>query len=188
MKNLSYKVRKGLALAPVLLICLSLTNCFKDDDSVAEEYREWKERNDLYMAEAEAKTDENGKAFYERIEPSWAPTAYTLIHWYNDRSQTEGNLSPMDNSTVGITYLLRNIDGDTISSSFANRDSIYSSQPNVNIIGVWYAMTQMHVGDSVQLVIPSQAGYGERMYGGIPPYSTLVYDIKMKTVTAYEVP
>lgn len=188
MKNTCYIIRKGLALMPVLLICFSLTNCFKDDEPVAEQYREWKAKNDQYVLDAEARTEADGTPFYERLEPSWAPTAFTLIHWFNDRSLTEKNLSPMDNSTVDITYLLMNVDGDTISTSFASPDSIYRSQPSNNIIGVWYAMTQMHVGDSVQLVIPSQAGYGERANGGIPPYSTLVYNIKMKAVKAYEVP
>lgn len=188
MRKISLSLRRGLAWAPALLICLSLTNCFKDDDPLAEQYAEWKAQNERYIAEAEVMTDADGALFYERIQPSWAPSAYTLIHWFNDRRLTENNLSPMDNSTVEITYLLRNVDGDTISSSFASTDSVYRSKPQDNIIGIWYPLTQMHVGDSVQLVIPYQAGYGERLYGGIPPYSTLVYNIKMKAVTAYEVP
>lgn len=176
------------ALLPLGLIFLSLTGCFEDNETTSEKYAEWKAKNERYMAIAADSTDADGKAFFSRIEPSWAPAAYSLIHWYNDRTLTAGNLSPMDNSTVDITYLLLNVDGDTISSSFASRDSVYTSKPSSNIIGVWYAMTQMHVGDSVQVVIPYQAGYGETTYGGIPPYSTLVYHIKMKGVTAYEVP
>lgn len=181
-------IRRGLAAVPVLLICLSLTNCFKDDDPVAEQYREWKAKNEQYVLDAETKTNDDGTPYYERLEPSWAPSAYTLIRWINDPKLTEKNLSPIDNSTVDITYLLMNINGDTISTSFANADSIYRSKPQNNIIGVWYAMTRMHVGDSVELIIPSQAGYGERIYGDIPPYSTLIYHIKMKAVTAYEIP
>ena len=94
----------------------------------------------------------------------------------------------MDNSTVAITYELFNIDGKKISDSFANPDRLYISKPSQNIIGVWAALTNMNVGDSVTMVIPSAAGYGESNRTDIPPYSTLVYNIKMKAITAYEMP
>ena len=175
---------------PVLMCCagIMLSACFEDKDSIPEKYREWKEQNEKYMADAEAMTDENGKLHYEKIIPSWAPEAFALVHWHNDRSQTEKNLSPMDNSLVSITYQLLDINGKELSSSFDRTDSLYTSRPSNNIIGVWVALTNMHIGDSVTMVIPSQAGYGEASHGGITPYSTLVYNVKMKAIPAYEVP
>lgn len=186
--NIAKTIRRSLVAIPIGLICLSVSGCLKDEDNISEEYVEWRDKNLKYLEEAEALTDENGNAYYERIVPSWATNTFALVHWYNDRSLTEKNLSPMDNSTVQITYELYNIDGDTISTSYASRDSLYTSKPYQNIIGVWAPLTQMHVGDSVKIVIPYQAGYGERKYGNIPPYSTLVYNIKLKAITAYEVP
>ena len=172
------------------MICgcgLLLTACFDDTDSVAEQYKDWNEKNLNYLQAAEDST-QNGVPYYSRITPTWAPNAYVLAHWHNNRALTENNLSPMDNSTVSITYELLNINGEKLSDSFANPDSAYVSKPSSNIIGVWAAMTHMHVGDSVTLVIPSNAGYGDIAHGNIPPYSTLIYNIKMKAIKAYEVP
>lgn len=170
------------------LAATGLTSCFEDEETTAERYKEWKEKNEIYLSEAESKLDADGKPYYTRIEPSWAPNTYFLIHWHNDRKLTQNNLSPMDNSTVKMKYELYNIEDIRISDSYANADSVYTSRPSQNIIGVWSAMTHMNVGDSVTVVIPASAGYGEVTYGGIPPYSTLIYNIKMKAVSAYEVP
>lgn len=170
------------------IITAGMTSCFNDDDSVAEKYKEWREQNDKYVLEQEARTDENGDPYYTKIIPSWAPQAYSLVHWHNDRSQTAGNLSPMDNSTVQIKYELFNVEGEKLSDSFSNTDSLYTSRPSQNIVGMWATLTNMNVGDSVTIVIPSQAGYGELIRGNIPPYSTLVYNVKLKAIKAYEVP
>lgn len=182
------KLTKAFALLTAGLLTAGLTGCFDDKESKAEQYREWRELNEKYVLDAEARKDENGDPYYTMITPSWAPGAFALIHWHNDRSLTEKNLSPMDNSTIRMTYELFDIDGEKISDSFANTDSVYQSQPNKNIIGVWTALTHMNVGDSVTLVLPSQAGYGEVSFSDIKPYSTLIYNIKLKAVTAYEVP
>ena len=176
---------------PMLLLCgagLALTACFDDSDPIAEQYKEWKEQNEQYLAEAEAQIDADGKPYYTKIVPDWAPNAYVLMHWHNDRTQTENNLSPMDNSTVSITYELFDIEGKRISDSFSNIDSLYTSRPSSNIIGVWAGLTHMHIGDSVTMVMPADAGYGEYPNQGIKPYSTLIYNIKLKAIPAYEVP
>lgn len=183
--------RTILRLIPVALMCSSgilLTSCFDDEESTAEKYKEWRAQNEQYLIDAQSMTAEDGGPYYEKITPSWAPNAYVLIHWHNDRSLTEKNLSPLDNSTVSITYQLLNIEGDELSNSFNRADSLYTSRPSSNIIGMWAAMTNMHIGDSVTMVIPSQAAYGEVPNGNIPPYSTLIYNVKMKAISAYEVP
>lgn len=182
------KLKKFFPLLLVGLMGLSVSGCFDDDDPLLEQYKDWKAQNDQYLLDAENQKDENGAPYFTKIVPSFAPDTYVLVHWHNDRSATEKNLSPMDNSTTRIIYQLFNVEGEELSNSFSNPDSIYTSKPLNNIIGVWSALTSMHVGDSVTLVIPSQAGYGERVYGDIKPYSTLVYGVKLKAVTAYEVP
>ena len=65
-------------------------------------------------------------------------------------------------------------------------DSIYQSMPNENIIGMWVAMTSLHVGDSVTLVIPAGSAYGSASRSPIEPFSTLIYHMKMKGVPKYE--
>lgn len=186
------KIKENIRhMAPFALICamgLSMASCFKDEESTAEKYAEWRKQNEEYLAEAEAMTDESGAPYYEKIIPSWAPQTYVLMHWHNDRALTASNLSPMDNSTTKITYQLLNVEGEEISNSFSNTDSIYTSKPSSNIIGMWTALTHMNVGDTVTMVIPSTAAYGVMNYSGIRPYSTLIYNVKLKAVTAYEIP
>lgn len=182
------EMKKTVVLTLACGAGLLLSACFNDDDPVSEKYREWRERNEAFVEEAEARTNEDGTPYYTRIVPSWAPDAFSLVHWHNDRSLSEGKLKPMDNSTVQITYELFDIDGKRISDSFSSADSLYTSQPNRNIVGVWSTLTQMSVGDSVSIVIPSQAGYGISTYGGISPYSTLIYNIKLKAIKTYDLP
>lgn len=182
--NYLARVMAGLL---VLGAATGLTSCFEDDDSVAVKYKEWRQRNEQYVLDEEARM-EGGVAYYSKIVPSWAPNAFSLVHWHNDRSLTQENLSPMDNSTVQITYELFDIDGKKLSDSFSNADSLYTSKPNQNIVGMWATLTNMHVGDSVTIVMPSQAGYGEVARGEILPYSTLIYNVKLRAITAYEVP
>lgn len=179
--------RRFLWLFPVLLAFV-MTGCFDDDDPISVQYKEWREQNEQFLVDAQNLKDANGAPYYTKLIASWAPDTYVLIHWHNDRSLTEKNLSPMDNSTTRIVYRLFDIEGEEISNSFANKDSVYTSQPLSNIIGVWSALTNMHVGDSVTLVIPSQAGYGERSYSDIKPYSTLIYGLKLKEIPLYEMP
>lgn len=176
---------------PALLLCssgLALTSCFNDEEPISEKYKEWKEKNEAYLAEAEQKKESDGSAYYDKIVPTWAPNTYVLLHWHNDRSLTANNLSPMDNSTTQISYQLLDIEGKEISNSYSNPDSVYTSKPSSNIIGMWAALTHMNVGDSVTMVIPASAGYGAMPYGGVQPYSTLIYNVKFKAITAYEVP
>lgn len=178
-------------LLPVVLLCTSglwLTSCFDDDDSKADKYKDWRERNDHYLDSVAALRMSDGTPYYTKVVPSWAPGTYVLMHWHNDRALTERNLVPMDNSITSITYELYNIDGVKISDSFSNADSLYTSRPSSNIIGMWAGLTHMHVGDSVTMVMPSSAGYGTVQQNVIPPYSTLVYNVKLKAIPAYEVP
>lgn len=178
-------MRKILFAMP--LLALVLTGCFDSaDDNI--DYSEWKRQNDEYVSRMEALT-ENGKKVYTKITPSWAPGNFVLVKWHNDRSLTEKNLSPLSNSLVNIKYEMEDINGNSLGDSYSSTtygDSIYQSRPNQNIVGMWAAMTSMHVGDSVTMVIPAMSAYGNTSRGDIQPFSTLIYHVKMKSIPAYE--
>lgn len=165
-----------------------LSSCLGDDEE--QTYAEWRKRNDEYMTKAEARLTENGEKEYTRISADWAPGDYVLVKWHNDRAATARNLSPLSNSTVDIKYEMENIEGDSLGNSYSSSygDSIYRSRPNQNIIGMWAAMLNMHVGDSVTMVIPYHSAYGDTQRGEIIPYSNLIYRVKMKAVTKFEKP
>ncbi len=177
-------MRKILYILP--LMAFLMTGCL-GDDSVTD-YSAWKQQNEDYVTEMENLT-ENGEKVYTKVVPDWSPNDFVLIKWHNDRSLTEKNLRPLSNSTVNITYAMEDVEGTSLGDSYSMTtygDSIYQSMPNENITGMWIALTTMHVGDSVTMVIPATSGYGAVSTGSILPYSTLIYHVKMKSVPKYE--
>ena len=177
----------GAVIAICALISTGLSSCLGESDV---DYDDWRDKNAEFVTEIRNSTI-NGKPEYEVIAPVCAPETFILVTWHNDRSLTAPSLLPLDNSTVDCKYICRDIEGRYIDSSFASTtygDSIYRTQPLKNITGFWAALTNMHVGDSVTVVIPYEAGYGINPYGSVKPYSTLIYDIKLKSIKAYERP
>ena len=175
------------ALTAVVAV-MSLSSCLKDDEP---DYNTWQQLNTQFVADKEALT-ENGVPVFTKLIPSWSPAAFTLVKWENDRSLTANNLKPMDNSLVRVQYALNDIYGNRISDSYSATasygDSIYETRPLNDIIGFWHTLTEMRVGDEVTCIIPATAGYGNVQNGSIPPYSTLVYRIKLISIPRYEVP
>ncbi len=177
----------GAILFSATTLSSGMTSCIGDSDV---DYDDWRDKNAEYIAEARNSVVD-GKPEYEVINPIFAPQTFILMKWHNDRSKTEKALVPLDNSTVDCKYICRNIEGTYIDSSFASTtygDSIYRTQPLKNITGFWSALTNMHVGDSVTVIIPHEAGYGINPYGSVKPYSVLIYDIKLKSIPSYERP
>lgn len=162
-----------------------LSSCLGDDDN-SYDYREWINQNETYFTRMQDTIGADGKKVFEKITPVWAPSVSILAQWHNDRSLTAGNLIPMDNSTCEVVYQLSYVNGTVFDSSYAEADSVRSFKPIETIVGFWTMLTNMHVGDSVTCVIPMNAGYGASSTS-VMPYSTLIYDMKLKSITAYEV-
>lgn len=176
------KTRYSILLPTLALVALGLSSCLNDKE---ESDSGWRDRNERYVAEAE----QSGE--YERLTPPWAPQAFTLVKWHNDRTLTNRNLSPLDNSLCDVKYELLDIDEKVLDTSFKMTtygDSIYRSRPSANITGFWYLLTQMHVGDSVTAVLPAISAYGSVKYGDIKANTTLIYRVKLVGIPAYEIP
>lgn len=169
---------KKLLFAAVWLLLL-LPSCL---DSEVDEYEAWALENNAFIASLD--TFE-----YRPMAPSWAPDHPIYIKWHNDRSQTAGNLVPISTSTVRVKYEMEDINGKSLGNSYkSNGDSIYETQPNLNIVGFWATLTCMHVGDSVSVVIPYISAYNNVSRGSIKPYSNLIYHLKLVSMPAYEKP
>ncbi len=158
-----------------------MTGCKSDDDE-PQDYQEWLDRNNAYVADCQQSRDSQGKPLYTRLDPSFAPGIYSLVRWHNDRSQTAANLSPLDNSTVKVNYQLHDIDGNLLDKGAGS-----TFQPSGTVVGFWTTLTNMQVGDTVTAVVPYEAGYGNVIHGSIKPYTTLIFSIRLKEIVGYEI-
>ncbi len=174
-----------LYVAVSLLFAPALTSCLGDNDN-SFDYTAWRNENEIYFTRMQDTIGADGKKVYESITPVWAPGVSILAQWHNDRSLTEKNLVPMDNSTCKVIYDAYYVNGTRLDYSWrTNADSLYTCKPSDNIVGFWVMLTNMHVGDSVTCVIPMNAAYGVSS-SSVMPYSTLIYHMKLQAITAYE--
>lgn len=161
------------------------TSC--DDNNTWSDYSEWREANNDWLLQQGALLDDDGNAFYTRVVPEWNKSAYVYMHYFNDRTLTEGNLSPMYTSTVSVKYIGRLYNNTPFDSSFTAVDSLFTTKLGSVISGWTIALENMRVGDSARVIIPYQQGYGATSSGSIPPYSTLQFDIKLVDIPLYEI-
>lgn len=166
-----------------------LFSCGTDDDeSTWEAYTQWRDANISWIEAQEARVNEDGTPYYTKIVPAWDSQAYVLIKYFNDRSKTEGNLSPMYTSTVNVKYRGRLYNDEPFDSSYLLTDSLFQTRPSKVISGWAIALEYMRVGDTCEVVIPYAQAYGATGSGSIPPYSALKFDIKLVDIVDYELP
>lgn len=185
MKHLTLRF---LPLGLLAVAATVVSSCGDDTKTTWETYAEWRQANIDFFDEQKYLMTPAGENEYITITPPWNSGAQVLIKYLNDRSKTEGSLSPMLTSTVDVKYVGRLYDGTPFDSSYLNTDSIFqtSLSPNAIISGWSIALQYMRVGDSARVIIPYGLGYGASNSGVIPPYSTLVFDIKLKNIFEYE--
>jgi FKBP-type peptidyl-prolyl cis-trans isomerase FklB len=173
----------------IAILGTMLAACVGNDTTTWEEYKDWRELNQSWLEEMQAKTDDNGDPYYKVVVPSWNPAAYVLIHYFNDRSETEGNLSPLYTSTVDVRYNLYDCEGDTIDSSDSNTTygaGISRLKLSSTIEGWAIAMEDMRCGDTVEVVVPYASAYGSTATSSIYPYSNLRFNIRLVDIPFYE--
>ena len=166
-------------ILPLTLVSLLFSSCLGNNNE-ANNYSEWRAENDAFIANAEIET-ENGLLVYEKVSPSWDNTVFALMRWHNEREANSNGLVPLSNSTIDVKYTLTTIAGDTVDSS-----SSFRCKPNQMITGFWTAVTNMHETDTVTAIIPYSSGYGAYGSGAVPPYSTLIFGIRLDSIVAYE--
>lgn len=168
------------------------TGCNDDDDNgkVSSAYAKWLEYNDSWLAEQQARTNPDGTPYFQTVVAPWDPTAFVLLHYFNDRSLTAGNLSPMYTSTIDTRYYMTLADGTPVDSSTmqtAYGPGIFRTSLAEVIDGWAIAFESMHVGDTVECIIPYQQGYGTSSTSAVPPYSHLKYNMSLVDIYTYEV-
>lgn len=178
---------KFLPTAAGLAILISISAC--NDKSVWEEYADWRDANTSFFQEQITLRDSNNQLFYEGIVPDWNPESRILMHFYNDRELTKNNLMPLYTSTCAVKYEGRLYNGKMFDNSYSRQDSLLICNPGDMVLGWGIALSYMHVGDSVQVVIPYGLAYGHQELNNsiIKPYSTLIFNMKLVDIPYYEV-
>lgn len=166
-----------------------LVSCHNDDDNW-ENYKEWRNANAAWL-ERQADSTVNGRQYYVTVRPEYDKGQYVLMHWFNDRNATQNNLQPYYTSTVDVKYIGYLYNGEPFDSSYlmtaSYGDSIFRTTLKSVISGWAIALQEMHVGDSVEVVIPYQSAYGISGYGNIDPYSNLRFCMKLVDIPAWEI-
>ena len=111
-----------------------------------------------------------------------------LIHYFNDRAKTEGNLSPLKSSKVAVKYKGMLYTGIGFDSTTIGPDSVRIFGLSSLIAGWKVALQDMRVGDTCEIVIPYTMGYGVAGSRSISPYSTLKFGMKLVDIPSYEIP
>ncbi len=179
---------KKLPIYFVLTLLIGLISC-GDKDNYWTQYEDWRIANEAWFIEQLDAKDEQGNAVYTQVIPSWDKGVYVLMKWYNDTTLNQDAQSPYETSTVDVIYKGTLYDGVAFDSSYNRTDSIFRTQPTDVIKGWTIALERMRVGDSCQVIIPQSLAYGATSPNSIIlPYSTLVFDMKLKDIPGLEKP
>lgn len=189
MKISSILTRLAAPVVTAIVSLLPLASC--ESTSEWDQYFEWRNDNYEWYLQCKNKTNPDGTPYYTMLSPDWYPESGVLIHYFNDRRLTAGNLSPMMTSTVDMVYIGTLYNDSIFDSSYSNTqygDSIFRTQANAVIDGWQIALNDMHVGDTCEVIIPYPQAYGDVGQGQILPYSTLRFNMKLVAIPAYEIP
>lgn len=177
-------------IAYFLLALLSFplfTSCFQE--TTWEKYETWRNVQNEWLKEELAKTDENGNPYYETVSANFDKNAIIYMHFYNDKNANKDNLVPLYTSVVDTKYHGSIYDGTPFDSSYLSTspaDSIVRFNVNGVVSGWAIALMNMHVGDSVRVIVPYNVGYGESGSGVIPPYTHMVFQLKLQDICKYD--
>lgn len=179
-----------LCIAAIGVAATFLASCSDDDEETTwEQYAEWRETNDQWLKEMAAKKNPDGTSYYKVIVPEWNPSAYVLMHYFNDRAETEGNLSPLYTSTVDVRYEGHLCNGEPFDSSTNVTTwgpGIYRTRPDQTIQAWMIALPQMRCGDTAEIICPYDVAYGSQQLESIDPYSALRFNLRLVDIYKYE--
>ncbi len=89
---------------------------------------------------------------------------------------------PKAKDEVEVVYEGRLIDGTIFDSTAKHNKETDKFRAGRLIKGWTEALTMMPVGSKWEIYIPEELGYGARQSGEIPPYSTLIFTMELKSI------
>ena len=164
-----------------LLLALTQAAC---NTTVVEEVTEEQKKSDAFI-EALDKQGDYAKLLFLNED---YPVYYKELR---DAPAENKGVSPYQNSTVTVTLRGEHaITGQEFQALTTINDMvIYNKISDTSgsqlVAGVQIALQNMEVGDTWEIVIPWQLGYGYRAYGIIPAYSPLRFEITLEKITKW---
>lgn len=184
---------KKLLIIIGIFASLAVVDACKSDDNekLLQAYQEWKDTNDAWVQKMIDRKDADGKPYYSVVVPAWNPAAFILMHYFNDRAETAGNLVPLYNSTVDVRYIGYTCEDEPFDSSTNvtqyGKLGIARFGCNQVVQGWTIALENMHVGDTCEIIVPYNVGYGASSSGAIPPYTSMRFNMRLEDIYKYEV-
>ena len=193
MNAIKIMVKGWVKVLPFYLFTLLplFTSC-SEEASEEEEYANWKERNEQFLASL---VNDSLKQYnWQRIKLfSLDPTTEGAVSDYiyvKKISYGEGTETPIYTDSVRVVYQGRIIPSKSYPKGFVFDGTVfgdysvktaYTTRQLVSntILGYATALQNMHKGDYWRVYIPSELGYGTSGYSTIPGYSVLVFDLTL---------
>ena len=97
---------------------------------------------------------------------------------YRKLEEGRGTVCPKPSGIVYVNHTGRLIDGTVFDSTEGQQLPAHFVVRDL-FMGWQIALTRMHEGDRWEVYIPAKWGYGSMKLDGIPPYSTLVFDMEL---------
>lgn len=137
-------------------------------------------RTDPAAEAAAAANSKAGEAFLaeKAKEPGIQKLPKGLLYKVISPASDPNAPKPTLRDTVKIHYEGRLVDGTVFDSSYER--GVPAAMPLDGLVEAWkIAVPQMKTGETWELYVPAQLGYGETGAGPIPPNSVLVFKIQL---------
>ena len=150
----------------------------------AAQFQQMRAEYEKMMMEAQSKEAESIKQYVADNKIKVEPTPEG-IYIVTTKKGTGAQPQPMQ--TVTVHYTGKLLDGTVFDSSVKRGEPFSFMLGARQVIPGWeVAVSKMHVGEKATVLIPSDFAYGERGNYAIPPFSPLVFDIEVLSVSDAE--
>ena len=199
----SLLAREGLGVGLLLLGLL----CFScKEKSEADEYDNWRERNEHYVDSIAtlARSGQGGWTMYKayNLGDSLNMTGPNKYYIYVQKlEEGTGDYHPLYNDSVRVHYTGNLLPTDTYPQGYnfdrSFRGSVLNEATDVPtllapagvVVGFGTALMHMVKGDRWRVVIPSYLGYGttDNSSASIPAHSTLIFELTLSRIYRYTI-
>lgn len=148
----------------------------------AAQFQQMRAEYEKMLKEKQAAEADSIRAYLAKNKIKVEPTPEG-IYIVTTKKGTGAQPEPMQDVTVHYTGKF--LDGKKFDSSVDRGEPFTFTLGARQVIPGWeVAVSKMHVGDKATVLIPSDYAYGERGNYGIPPFSPLVFDIELLSISA----